>query len=156
FLGPQVSPIPIPFLTLPSPPVLPPTPPIDQDLEPGTVTTITPGGYRRIRVARQVTLTMLAGTYDVDEFRINGDSTAIRRDPNPPTPPACAIRVRTKLVLAATTLGDTPSLPFTFAYAGSKGVTVARPGGHVAATVNAPLARVTLKSGAKLPSTFVG
>src|SRR5262249_36904416 len=143
-------------LTLPSPPLVSPTPPIDQDLGPGTVTTITPGGYRRISVARQVTLTLLAGTYDVDEFRINGDGTAIRCDPDPPSPPGRSLRVRPKLQRAAATRGEPPSLPSTFDYAGSKGVTVPRPGANVTATVTASLARVTLKSGAKQPSTFVG
>src|SRR5262245_57052262 len=156
FLGPQTTPIAIPILVLPAPPTIPTTPLVNQDLAPGTVTTLAPGGYHRIRVPRQVTLTLLAGTYDVDEFRIKGDDTVIRCDANPPNPPGCVIRVRSNLVLGASALGEPPSLPFSLEYAGTTGVAVSRAAGHMTATVTAPRAKVTLKSGSKEPSRFVG
>src|SRR5262249_27228104 len=44
FLGPQTTPIAIPILVLPAPPTIPTTPLVNQDLAPGTVTTLAPGG----------------------------------------------------------------------------------------------------------------
>lgn len=155
-LGPQTSPISVPFLVLPPPPTISPAPPIDVIVPANGGRAIVPGSYRRIQVAKNAILELVDGPYDVDEFRMTGDgSRLLCLDSGGPND-HCAVRVRVKLQLAATSVGGAPSLPFVFDFAAARTVTLGRKGAHIEATVTAPLGKLVLKSAARAPSAFVG
>jgi len=154
-LGAQTSPISVPFLTLPPPPTVSPSQ-TDIDVPEGASNTAAPGAYGRVRVGRSATLVMRDGTYDIEELLVSGEGSLLRCDAFSPNPAGCVVRVRKRLRLGAQSMGQDPSLPFTFEYAGTHNVTVGRPGALIAATVSAPFARVTLKSGSNSASRFVG
>ena len=154
-LGAQLHPIATPIFTPPPLVNVPPTPPSALQVPAATTSAITPGAYGSLRV--QGTLVMVEGTYDIDSLRVTGAGSALRCEAGSPHTGRCAVRVRTKLVLAAQSLGEAPSLRFDFDYAGARNVLVGRAGGRVSSTtVTAPVAKLTLRSASSAPSSFVG
>jgi DNA-binding beta-propeller fold protein YncE len=155
FVGQQISPVPLPILTLPQPPAVTPPPAVDVTVPTNGSVTLTPGGYRSIQVAGP--LILLDGAYDVDDFRMRGTLASVRCNPGSANTGACTVRVQRSLILAGQTIGLAGSLPLVFSYVESRNVIVGRRAAQIAQlTVTAPFARLTLKSTGSEPSQFTG
>src|SRR5262245_32122781 len=150
------SPLTLPVLTLPPPPIVNVGGPI-VDLLRGLGAVFSPGTYRRIRASGATTIILRSGTYEIGELVLRGDGTKIMGDVMPST---CVVRVRDRLQLAVSRVGGTdsnqPRGPISFEFAGTKSVDIGRSGAIVETKVTAPLAKVRLKSTRRLPATFAG
>lgn len=144
--------IPIPITPLPSRVQVEPSQ-AHREIASGAVTSLPAGAYGRVRIGAGATVT-LAGDYDLEQLVVVGGGTVLTtlRCQNATL---CRVRVASRLSLDAERIGNTGG-SLVFDYAGTRKVTVGRPGAVVRALIRAPLARVDLKSAQRLPASFTG
>ena len=138
--GVLFTPITLPTLTLPPPPVVVPGGP-DVIVDRNAFRIISPGAYRTIDIGAGAQVD-LRGDIQASRFITHANPNTLIRCTTSPS--GCTVNVLGQLKLIANV--QAPSFPFTFNYAGTEPVVIGMGSGVFAANVFAPNAKLRLKS----------